>query len=70
MSVSNERVLTLNGGSSSIKFAVYGVGDLPKRGLYGAFTAVLGGLKTLVFSGGIGEEAPEIRTRVCLSLGY
>ncbi|MBD2756537.1 acetate/propionate family kinase [Spirosoma validum] len=36
----------------------------------GAFSAVLGGLETLVFSGGIGEEAPEIRTRVCHGLGY
>ena len=31
----------------------------------GSFTAVLGGLDTLVFSGGIGENAPEIRSRVC-----
>ena len=31
----------------------------------GSFAAVLGGLDTLVFSGGIGENAPEIRSRVC-----
>ncbi|WP_375445501.1 acetate/propionate family kinase [uncultured Fibrella sp.] len=36
----------------------------------GAFSAVLGGLDTLVFSGGIGENAPEIRTRICDQLGY
>ncbi|WP_332369718.1 acetate/propionate family kinase [Spirosoma telluris] len=36
----------------------------------GAFTAVLGGLDTLVFSGGIGENATEIRTRVCHGLDY
>jgi len=31
----------------------------------GAFAAALGGLDTLVFSGGIGENAPTIRTRIC-----
>jgi len=36
----------------------------------GAFAAVLGGLDTLVFSGGIGENAPEIRTRICEGLGF
>ena len=36
----------------------------------GAFIAVLGGLDTLVFSGGIGENAPAIRERICNDLGY
>ncbi len=36
----------------------------------GSFTAVLGGLDTLVFSGGIGENAPEVRDRVCRGLEY
>jgi len=36
----------------------------------GAFSAVLGGLDTLVFSGGIGENAPEIRARVCHELEF
>ena len=36
----------------------------------GAFTAALGGLDTLVFSGGIGENAPEIRRRICDSLRF
>lgn len=36
----------------------------------GAFAAVLGGLDTLVFSGGIGENAPEIRARICEGLGF
>jgi acetate kinase len=36
----------------------------------GAFSAVLGGLDALVFSGGIGERAPVIRSRVCAGLGY
>jgi acetate kinase len=36
----------------------------------GGFTAALGGLETLVFSGGIGENAPTIRARVCEGLGF
>ena len=36
----------------------------------GAFAAVLGGLDTLVFAGGIGENAPLIRQRICDGLGF
>jgi acetate kinase len=36
----------------------------------GSFAAVLGGLDSLVFTGGIGENAPEIRTRVCHDLQF
>jgi acetate kinase len=36
----------------------------------GAFAAVLGGLDMLVFSGGIGENAPEVRSRACEGLGF
>jgi len=36
----------------------------------GAFAAALGGLDTLVFSGGIGENSHPIRTRVCAGLGF
>jgi acetate kinase len=36
----------------------------------GAFAAALGGLDTLVFSGGIGENAPEIRRRICYGLEF
>jgi acetate kinase len=31
----------------------------------GALAAVLGGLDTLVFTGGIGENAPAVRARIC-----
>jgi acetate kinase len=31
----------------------------------GALTAVLGGIDALVFSGGIGENSPDIRARIC-----
>ncbi len=34
----------------------------------GALTAALGGLETLVFTGGIGENAPAIRERICAGL--
>ncbi len=36
----------------------------------GAFAAALGGLDTLVFSGGIGENAPVIRARICQGLEF
>jgi acetate kinase len=36
----------------------------------GAFGAALGGLDTLVFAGGIGENAPKVRARVCDGLGF
>jgi acetate kinase len=36
----------------------------------GAFAAALGGLDTLVFSGGIGENAAPIRARVCEGLKF
>jgi len=36
----------------------------------GAFAAALGGLDTLVFAGGIGENCPSIRARICEGLGF
>jgi acetate kinase len=36
----------------------------------GAFAAALGGLDTLVFSAGIGENCPSIRARICAGLGF
>jgi acetate kinase len=35
-----------------------------------AFAGALGGLDTLVFAGGIGENAPPIRTRICGGLEF
>jgi acetate kinase len=35
------------------------------RKYVGAYTAVLGGLDTLVFGGGIGENAARVRSRIC-----
>lgn len=36
----------------------------------GSFAAVLNGVDTLVFSGGIGENSPEIRERICHGLEF
>jgi acetate kinase len=36
----------------------------------GAFAAALGGLDTLVFAGGIGENAPGIREQICTGLQF
>ncbi|MEB0248616.1 acetate/propionate family kinase, partial [Mucilaginibacter sp. 5B2] len=36
----------------------------------GAYAAALGGLDTLVFSGGIGEHAPEVREMICKDLQF
>jgi acetate kinase len=36
----------------------------------GAYAAALGGLDTLVFSGGMGENAPKIRARICDGLAF
>jgi acetate kinase len=36
----------------------------------GAFAAALGGVDTLIFAGGIGENASIIRQRICAGLGF
>lgn len=36
----------------------------------GSFSAALGGLETLVFTGGIGENIPQIRWRICEGLDH
>jgi acetate kinase len=51
--------------AEAIAVFVHGI----KKGI-GAMAAVLGGLDVLVFSGGIGENAGEIRARVCEGLGF
>jgi acetate kinase len=40
------------------------------RKFVGALAAVLGGLDTLVFTGGIGERAAPVRWMICRGLGY
>jgi acetate kinase len=36
----------------------------------GSFASILGGLDCLVFSGGIGENAPEVRKQICSGLQF
>lgn len=36
----------------------------------GSFAAALGGVDTLVFAGGIGENAPKVRARICHGLEF
>ena len=36
----------------------------------GAYAAALGGIDTLVFAGGIGENAPQVRARICDGLSF
>jgi acetate kinase len=36
----------------------------------GAYAAAVGGLDTLVFAGGIGENAPSVRSRICEKLDF
>ncbi len=36
----------------------------------GAYAAALGGLDTLVFAGGVGENAAPVRERICAGLGF
>lgn len=40
------------------------------RKVIGAFAGVLGGLDALVFGGGVGENAPEVRRRIVGQLGW
>jgi acetate kinase len=40
------------------------------RKFVGALAAVLGGIDTLVFTGGIGERAAAVRERICGGLGH
>jgi acetate kinase len=85
------RILTIHGGSSSIKFALFEAGDSLQRILEGGIelpeatlrvegvnqannfsrlvaapnhAVAVGGLDTLVFAGGIGENAPTVRARI------
>jgi acetate kinase len=42
--------------------------EIKKR--IGSYAAALGGIETLVFSGGIGEHAASVRSRICDGLGF
>jgi acetate kinase len=40
------------------------------RKYIGAFLAAMGGADAVVFTGGIGENSPEIRTRICQGMEW
>jgi acetate kinase len=40
------------------------------RKYLGAYLAVLGGAEAVLFGGGIGERAPEIRARICEGMNW
>lgn len=66
---SSEMVALLASESSAARFAVdYFCRAV--RGAIGDFAAKAGGIDALVFSGGIGEHAPQIRARICEPLAF
>ena len=40
------------------------------RAAIGGMSAVLGGMDALVFTGGVGENSPDVRAATCTKLGY
>ncbi|MGB5287442.1 MAG: acetate kinase [Ignavibacteriaceae bacterium] len=69
--------------SSDMREIIASVKDEQKRSVYafeifcyrikkyiGAYTAAMGGLDALVFTGGIGENAVEVREEVCKNMEY
>jgi acetate kinase len=66
---SSEMSVLLASHSEAARFAVeYFCRQV--RAAIGAYAAKAGGFDALVFSGGIGEHAPEIRARICEPLGF
>jgi acetate kinase len=75
-------LLGVSGISSDVRDLLAREGDDPRatealdlycyqaRKCIGAYAAALGGLDTLVFAGGVGENAPGIRERICAGLGF
>ncbi len=59
----------LASGSAAAKFAVDYFCRQVRAGI-GSLAAKIGGIDALVFSGGIGEHAPEIRVAICEPLGF
>jgi acetate kinase len=75
-------LLGVSGSSSDVRDLLARQADDPRaadavelfcysaRKWIGAMAAALGGLDTLVFAGGIGENAVEVRARICDGLGF
>ncbi len=64
-----QKLLTMQDQSSKAKLAVEMFCYQAQKAI-GALSATLGGLDLLVFTGGIGENSPEIRARICQPFSY
>lgn len=67
---SDMRVLLENEGSDPRAAEAIAMFCYQTKKYLGAYVAALGGLDTVVFSGGIGEHAPQIRSRICGGLEF
>jgi acetate kinase len=76
-------LIGLSGESSDMREILVSVKDEQRKAVYafevfcyrikkyiGAYTAAMGGLDALIFTGGIGENAREVREEVCKDLEY
>jgi acetate kinase len=76
-------LIGISGESSDMREILASVKDQQKRSTYafeifcyrikkyiGAYTAAMGGLDALVFTGGIGENASEVREEVCKGMEF
>ena len=76
-------LIGVSGESSDMREIIASVKDEQKRSVYafeifcyrikkyiGAYTAAMGGLDALVFTGRIGENAVEVREEVCKNMEY
>jgi acetate kinase len=76
-------LIGISGESSDMREIIASVKDEQKRSVYafeifcyrikkyiGAYTAAMGGLDAIVFTGGIGENAVEVREEVCRNMEY
>ena len=75
-------LLGISGSSSDMRDLLSRESDDPRAGeaiavfcyaakkQFGAYAAALGGLDSVVFTGGIGENCPSIRSRICDGLGF
>jgi acetate kinase len=64
-----KRLTSMVSTDSHARLAVDMFGYAVKKAI-GAFVAALGGIDLLIFTGGIGEHAPQIRAAACADLGF
>lgn len=64
-----QKLLSIEGENNDAKAAVELFVHGVKKSI-GAFSAVLGGVDSIIFSGGIGEQSSVLRSRICEGLEY